>query len=81
MLLTDAEAPGPESLYCPQGSNACSKPGVCISEVGIDRFPLAGGMKQKADCCRHTHCRVFSALVVMWEPLDISPSSGSHPCT
>lgn len=81
MPLTDAQTPGPESLYCPRGSNARSELGARVSEVGIDRFPLAGGMKQKADCCRHTHCRVFSELLVMWEPLDVSPYPGSHPCT
>lgn len=51
MPLTDAQALGPESLYCPRGSSAHSKPGAHVSEVGIDRFPLAGDMKQKADCC------------------------------
>jgi len=81
MPLTDAEALGPESLYCPQGSSAHREPGAGVSEVGTDRFPLAGGMKQKADCCRHTDCRVFSERVGIWEPLDISPYPGSHPCT
>lgn len=81
MPLTDAQAPGPTSLYCPQGSNAHSETGARISEVGIDHFPLAGGMKQKAACCQHTRCRVFLELVVMLEPLDVSPDPGSHPCT
>lgn len=38
--------------------------GACVSVVGIDCFPLAGGMKQKVDCCRHTHWGVFLELVV-----------------
>lgn len=81
MPWTDAQAPGPESLYCPRGSDAHSEPGARLSEVGPGHFPVAGGVAQEADCCWHAPCRVLSELLVMWEPLDISPCPRSHPRT
>lgn len=77
MLWADAEAPGAESLHCPQDQML----GSGLSEVGSGHFPVAGGVEQEADCCWHTPCRQLSELLVVWEPLDISPYPRSHPCT
>lgn len=79
MSLSDAQVLGPKSLYCPQGSNARSTLGPFVSALGTDSFSLTGDVEQKAGCCWHAYCRVFVELVVLWEPLGISPGRVPAP--
>lgn len=57
MLWTDAQAPGPESLYCPRGSDAAAS----LSEVGSGHFPVAGGVEQELIAADTLHAGCFQS--------------------
>lgn len=80
MPLTDAEAPGPESLYCPWGSNAHSElRRLCLCSWHW-LFSLGWGYETEGWLLpTHPLRGVFGARGE--GPPDISSYPRSHPCT
>lgn len=61
MLWTDAQAPGPESLYCPRGSDARSEPGARLSEVGSAIFLWLGMWNRRLIAADTLHAGCFQS--------------------